>query len=127
MIWRPRLTISANSKKASNTSNPILFSYPYLSLPPINPKPLKEFQFPPWSFIYVFVFVCVCMHVFKLNPLDVLYFFRYCEESPSEKEVHYPARRERARPQGFFLLISYLFFCLVIGKVKESEKKMSFF
>jgi hypothetical protein len=90
------------------------FSFPYQSLPPINPTPLKEFQFPPLSFIYVFVivfvFVCVCLHVLKLSPLDVLYFFRYCEESPSEKEVHYPARRERARPQGFFLLISFLFF-----------------
>lgn len=37
------------------------------------------------------------------------FFFRNCEESPDEEEVHDSAWRERARPQGIVIIYFYLF------------------
>ncbi|TQD88127.1 hypothetical protein C1H46_026330 [Malus baccata] len=43
----------------------------------------------------------------------------YFKEPPSEEEVHYTARRERARPQG--LLLSRLRFLYFLFGYRENE------
>lgn len=102
-------------------------SYPYVSLPPINPKNLKEFQFPPFSLIYVFV--CVSMHVVKLKPLDVSILCQILRRITKWERSTLSSSARTSSSSRFLpisLLLCFLFFCLVIGKVKESENKMMF-
>lgn len=44
--------------------------------------------------------------ILRFSSSNFTSFCRYCQESPSEKAVYDPARRERARPQGISLSLS---------------------
>lgn len=95
------LETRANDLSKIQKGNILIHTYLSLQLT------LSLLEFPPFSVMHAFIrMVYVCwgawlLLFFKIGALNVIYIFRYCEESPSEKEVHYPARWEWARPQGF--------------------------